>query len=41
MKGESGNAKGYAVELCEMWEILNKCMLKYSDCQLVKNKTCS
>ena len=40
MKGESGNDKCYAVELCEGWEIVNKGMSKYSECLLVKKKIC-
>jgi hypothetical protein len=34
MKGESGNAKCYAVKLCEKWEILIKVITMWLECQI-------
>ena len=36
MKDESDNAKWYAVELCEMWEIVNEIKTIISDCQGIR-----
>ena len=30
------STNGYAVELCEVWEILNKGMSTYSECQIAE-----
>ena len=37
MRGENGNAMCYAVELCEVWEILNKITAICPECQIISS----